>query len=351
MEPITLEQVIRQHIALPPRPNSQGWYSVLCKVCNDHGRKGKRAGFRFDDATVGYNCFNCGHTALFNPQERQTLSRDMTAVLEAFGLRKEDWQPAVFSMSRNKDNFVRQKKRESYEPKEIELPPYITPLDVNGDEFDQYAIEYLQNERAIDWTQYPFYVGRKTSHPSSQRWYGRLIIPFYKDNKLIFFQGRDLSGTRQRKYLSPDIPRENVIYGYDHVFKDTDEPLYIVEGWFDAWHLEGVAVLGNRMTPHQLYWINQSRRPKVVIPDRFGDGYLLAEQAVELGWSVSTPDIGDCKDPNEAILKYGKMYTLMTIRTHTYEEFEAALRIKFYCENNKNDTRRSARVRKGPSEE
>ena len=173
------------------------------------------------------------------------------------------------------------------------------------------------------------------------------MIPFYKDGKLIFYQGRDLSGTRTKKYLSPDIPRENVFYGYDNVFKDTEEPLYIVEGWFDAWHLEGVAVLGNKMTPHQIHWINQSRRPKVVIPDRLGDGYLLAEQALELGWSVSTPDIGDCKDPNEAIKMYGKLYTLMTIRTHTYEGFEAALRIKFYCDDKKeNDTRRSANVRK-----
>ena len=219
----------------------------------------------------------------------------------------------------------------------------------DGDEFDQCAIDYLRDERAIDWKLHPFFLGRKTNHPGSKRWYARLILPIYKDGKLVFFQGRDLTGTRQKKYLSPDIPRENVLYGYDHISKATDEPLYIVEGWFDAWHLEGVAVLGSRMTPHQVHWINQSRRPKVVIPDRFGDGHMLADQALELGWSVSTPDVGDCKDPNEAIVKYGKLYTLMTIRTHTYEGFEAALRIKFYCEEkNKNDSRRSPNVRKGP---
>jgi len=349
MSHITLEQVVRQQIALSPRPNGQGWYSVVCKVCNDHARKGKRAGFRFDGETVGYNCFNCGHTALFDPSEHRTLSRDMTTALEAFGLKKEDWQPVLFAlMSTEHDLTLKNKRRENYGPAVIELPPYITPLIDNGDEIDQYAIEYLLKERGIDWKQHPFFIGRKTSHPSSKRWYARLILPFYKDGKLIFYQGRDLTETRQQKYLSPDSPRENIVYGYEQIQKETDDPLYIVEGWFDAWHLEGVAVLGNKMTSHQIHWINQSRRPKVVIPDRFGDGHRLAEQALELGWSISTPDIGDCKDPNEAIMKYGKLYTLMTIRTHTYEGFEASVRIKFYCEQKaKNDSQRGTRVRKG----
>jgi hypothetical protein len=275
----------------------------------------------------------------------------MVTALEAFGLKKEDWQPALFIAARNSEyglNLSSPKVIQNYEPATIELPPYITPLVENGDELDQYAIEYLRDDRAIDWKQTPFYIGRTSSHPGSKRWYGRLVIPMYKDGNLIFYQGRDLTGLRQKKYLSPEISRENVLYGYERLLVDNDEPLYIVEGWFDAWHLDGVAVLGNKMTPHQIHWINQSRRPKVVIPDRYGDGYLLAEQALELGWSVSTPDVGDCKDPNEAIMKYGKMYTLMTIRTHTHEGFEAALRVKFYCEEKpKNDSRRSTRIRKG----
>ncbi len=335
MEHITLEHVIRQHIQLDPA-RANDWRNVLCKIGGDRGQNGKRAGFRFDGDTVVYNCFNCGHMAVFNPEDKQTLSKNMITVLEAFGLKKEDWQQAIFLVMSNTDGFAgKEKKRQLYEPAPITLPDYFTPIVEDGDDFDEYAIEYLRDERIIDWKEYPFYIGRKTSHPSSKRWYGRLIIPFFKDGNLVFFQGRDLSDTRLKKYLSADFPRENIIYGYDHIFKNTDEPLYIVEGWFDAWHLEGVAVLGNKMTPHQLYWINQSRRPKVVIPDKFGDGHLLAEQALDFGWSVSTPDIGDCKDPNEAIVKYGKMYTLMTIRTHTYDKFEARLRIKFYCENNK----------------
>jgi DNA primase len=150
---------------------------------------------------------------------------------------------------------------------------------------------------------------------------------------LIFYFGRDLTGTRVKKYMSPDVPKQNILYGFDHMFEDTSEPLYVAEGWFDVFRLKGVAVLGNRMTPGQITWLNKSHRPKVVIPDRFGDGHLLAEQAIELGWSVSTPDIGECKDINEAMCKYGEFFTRLTIKKHTYEGFEALVRTQTYCEH------------------
>jgi hypothetical protein len=58
----TLEEVIRNNIQISNIPSSKGFYPVLCKICHDHGRKGLRAGFKFnDDGSVGYNCFNCGH--------------------------------------------------------------------------------------------------------------------------------------------------------------------------------------------------------------------------------------------------------------------------------------------------
>lgn len=336
---MNLEQVIRNHVSLPHKTNKHGWYPVLCKVCRDHGKKGKRAGFKFENSSVGYNCFNCGHSAIFDPMTfdpnlSKTLSRDMVTVLDAYGISKDEWQPIIFELLANgTPTATTFKKRENYEPSEIEFPEFFTPIDEAGDDFDLYAIEYLKNERGVDWKQHPFLIGRKTDHPSSKRWYGRLIIPIFKDGKLIFYQGRDLSDTHVKKYINPDISRENVLYGYENISKETEEPLYIVEGWFDAWHLNGVAVLGSKMSPHQLHWINRSRRPKVIIPDRYGDGHLLAEQGLELGWSVSTPDWGsDVKDTNEAIMCYGKVFTMMSIRNHISTGYEASVRLKIFCE-------------------
>ena len=338
MDKVTLEDVIRQHIRLPGRPNSRGFYSVLCKVCNDHGHKGPRAGFKFDGEAVGYNCFNCGHTAVFDPHESRTISKKMTEVLTAFGLVEADWQPVLYHLMLDAPTSNKNTpSRSSMEPKEVQLPKCAVPLIDDGNEWNVFAIDYLKNNRGVRFTDYPFYIVNEiTDHPDSKRWYGRLIIPVYKDNKLVYYQGRDLSDTRVKKYLSPSIDRENVLYGYDRLFDETDEPLYVMEGWFDAYHAEGVAVFHHHMSQNQVKWLQRSRRTKVVVPDRWGDGHKLAEQAIDLGWSVSYPDIGSCKDVNDAIMKYGKLYTFKTLRDNTCSGFEAESRLGIYCVSNNN---------------
>jgi len=328
----SLEQIIRQYVPLSRRA-SNGWYSVLCKVCNDHGRKGQRAGFNFDGPKVGYNCFNCGHAAVYDPTVNGFLSRDMKTVLDAFGVSKDDWQRVVFEALANQDishRFVH--PLADIEPTVLQLPPTFYPLtDDPDDEWAVAANNHLMEKRRMTWEDYPFYLSKKTDEPELKKWFGRLIVPVYKGKTVVFWQGRDLSGTRSRKYLSPDVPRENVLYGYERLEEETDTPLYVVEGFFDAYALKGVAIFGSKLTPNQLRWINQSRRPKVVVPDRYGNGIALAEQALDLGWSISTPDVGSCKDVSDAVVKYGLLYTLRTIKDSTSSGYEGAVKAKLYC--------------------
>jgi hypothetical protein len=336
MDTPTLEEVIRQHVAIPPRPNGRGFFSVLCKVCNDHGKKGKRAGFKFQGDSVGYHCFNCGHSCGFDPNKHEKMPNSMIEVFEAYGIPKVDWEPVLFRAMANRQDGTNDglpaSTYVSIEPEIQKFPPFFYPLENDPyDEFAQYSIEYL-TERRVDWKQHPFYLVHKMDHPENKKWYGRLIIPIYKDTKLIFWQGRDLTDMHQKRYLSPTISKDNILSGYDRIREYTDEPLYITEGWFDAYHVQGVATLGNRLMEPQIKWINQAHRQKVVIPDRFGDGHLLARAALDLGWSISLPDIGSCKDVNDAIIKYGELYTKTTIIENTFTGFEAEARLGIYCE-------------------
>jgi DNA primase len=50
-----------------------------------------------------------------------------------------------------------------------------------------------------------------------------------------------------------------------------------------------------------------------VVPDQDSAGLALIDRAVELGWAVSIPNWEDCKDVNDAVKKYGKLTTLLTI--------------------------------------
>ena len=256
---LTLEQVIRQFIPLPNRANTRGFYPVLCKVCNDHGRKGDRAGFKFDGDIVGYNCFNCGHTARYDPAENESMPGRMVEVLRSFGIMDVDWSPVLFSslLYRLNHKTAHQSDRASplFDPTEIELPACAVPLTDDDNEWNQYAIEYLKDERSVDWKDHQFFIVNEITTEESKKWYGRLIIPIYKGNKLIYFQGRDLSGTRTKKYLNPIVDRDNVIHGFDLIRDYSPSPLYIVEGWFDAAVVNGIAVFGNHLSQNQVRWV------------------------------------------------------------------------------------------------
>jgi hypothetical protein len=334
MEYTSLENIIKQHVYLPSQ-RKNGWHPVLCKICNDHGKKGKRAAFKFENNTIGYNCFNCGHTALYDPSVHQIIPKNMVQVLTAFGIEEHEWKQCLLENLKKHPEFSKQKQKEiDYNPTEIQLPEFFVELKNDTNEWSQYAIEYLKNQRGINYKDYPFYICNNiTNNPLSKKWYGRLIIPIYKDNKIIFYQGRDLSNKRKTKYLSPNVERSKVLYGFDHLLTNEHLPLYICEGFFDAFLLNGVAVFGRKISKEQIFWINKSPRKKVVVPDRFGDNSdQFAEQALKLGWGVSTPDIGDAKDVSEAFMKYGKIYTLQSIKENTHEGLLAQIKTKFYCE-------------------
>jgi hypothetical protein len=81
----------------------------------------------------------------------------------------------------------------------------------------------------------------------------------------------------------------------------------------------------------QIEWLQKSPRRKIVIPDRTPDGIIMANQAIELNWGVSCPDIGTCKDINEAVIKYGSLYVLASVRDSIYTGFEAKTKTLIYC--------------------
>lgn len=311
----SLPELISQHVKLT-NPNSTGWRSCLCKVCHDHGHKGTRGGFQLDlfTGTVVYSCFNCGHISGYSPG--QHLSNKMKVVLDAFQIPEVDYNLCVFN------NLGAEQKKidaqiQKITPDETTLPKGSYLLQDIDDDQCQVAIGYL-TDRCINWKDYPFYLVEK----HNTKWYGRLIIPCYLDNKLVFYQGRDMTDSMLLRYLSPNIKISSVLYGYHNIMKQNDQPLYVVEGVFDAMFVDGVAIFSNKLSDIQIQWINKSNRTKVIIPDSVGNGWKLAEQALSLGWNVSLviDDFGSCKDINAAVIEYGILYVLHAIKQNIIED-------------------------------
>jgi DNA primase len=87
-----------------------------------------------------------------------------------------------------------------------------------------------------------------------------------------------------------------------------------MEGVFDALSINGLAVLHAEINDAQVRLIRSLEREVTVVPDQDEAGMKLVDRAIELGWAVSMPLWpSDVKDVNDAVRKYGKVVTLLSI--------------------------------------
>jgi hypothetical protein len=340
MQDLSLQPLIRQYVKLKNAASGKGWYTCKCKVCDDYK---VRAGFAFKGNETTYHCFNCNHVAKHNPDEHLSISDNMQSVLDSFGVPDDEYKALVLEILRN--NYTRaapsKKAAVKSDPDtklvEIEFPKYFVPLSTATDTWAIIAKEYLQYDRGIDPEIYPFHIldNRLYDRSVEYHWRGRLITPYYRNSSVIWYQGRDLRPGSKFRYLNADTMSECILSDYEILNKDFDRNLYICEGFFDSICIGGTAIFGNTFKVGQMKLLSKSPRPKVFIPDRYGNGHIAANQAIAAGWAVSFPDVGTCKDVNEAIVKYGKLYVMKSIEDNVLYGSAAQIAVNTLCKRSK----------------
>lgn len=336
----TIEEIIRSHLQF--KVNSiDGWNTIFCEVCGDGKRtKPPRGGWLFSDEMVFFHCFNCGIECNFDPNREIPYSKDMDKTFKAFGIPKKIITQLIFSKKKDKNFKEFQKpQRLKQDIKEIEIPDHFYKLSDADDNniIANNAKKYLIEKRFINPSTYTFYLSTGITNNNDPKnislakvLFNRLIIPSFKQNKMVYYIARALDENSKLPYINANVPKSNIIYGFAEIYRNTEAPLFILEGFFDAFHLNGVAVLENRITKNQIDILNFSKRKKVVVPDRMGDSKKLAEQALELGWAISIPDIGTCKDVTEGIKKYGKLYVIDSVMKNIKEGNAAKIKLKSF---------------------
>lgn len=338
---ISLQHLIHKYVPLPLKPSSKGWYITKCAICNDYK---KRSGFKFVGDETVYHCFNCAHAAKYDPHQYSSISENMQKVLDAFNIPEDEYLQISFNALKLKGGGKGAATKIQTDPDtklvKIAMPDCFIPLEHATDTWSVIANEYLQYDRGLDPKSHPFYImdDNKYDKTTERKWRGRLIIPYFRNKQLVWYQGRDLRPNSKLRYLNAQTESECILSDYECLYEHTDRPLYVVEGVFDALSIGGVAVFGNTLKAGQIKLLNQSRRRKVYIPDFKGDGHLGALQALKQGWEVSVPDVGSAKDMNAAVRKYGRLYVMKSIQEYTLKGDAALIRINLLCEKSNKNT-------------
>ena len=292
---------------LPAKRKStpSGWISFNAPCCDD---KRGRGGIKITDQSWSYHCFNCNRKASF------TLGRSLTFRARSF-----------LSLLNVPEQEIEMLNLESLRHRSIhgllDDRARITNAlsDISFDEFDDFppASELITPELPFYWKYLrdrcvpEDFPAMTTIRNDGIHWVRpHVVIPFSYDNKIVGWCARFLDD-RSPKYINHSQP--GYVFGTELQHADWQYAI-VVEGIFDALSINGLALMHNTVSDLQAKLIRNLGKEIIVVPDQDRAGLELVDRAVELGWSVSIPDWPeDVKDVNDAVVKLGKLATLLTI--------------------------------------
>jgi len=303
------------------RVSPSGWISGNAVCCHHKGHKPDRRGrggiIAGNDGSISYSCFNCNFSAHYKPG--RALFYKMRKLLSWLGIDESTIRFLQLESIRLKDSpDITHSEKElitNFESKE--LPDGAMSFNAWAEFYalkgiDECPSEFLDavsyvSDRAIDMTKYNFYWTPERSKNINNR----VIVPFTYQGRNIGFSARGIPQWVKPKYFMDTQP--GYVFNIDKQ-QSNWHTVIVCEGIFDALSIDGVAVMHNEVNELQADQIDELNRNVIVVPDWDTSGQKLVEQAIEYNWAVSFPIWNQtCKDINDAVCKYGKLFVLKTI--------------------------------------
>lgn len=288
---------------------SSGWTSFNAPCCHNRGHKPDkrmRGGIKFDgDINWSYHCFNCNFKCGFTLGK--SLSKNLRNFLQWLGVADNEITKWNFESLQQKDLvelYTKKKQKNKVKFKESELPEGAEMILTDHPAHRKY-VDYLAS-RGFGPYDYPFLITPKEEGRNNNR----VIIPYTFDGKIVGHISRYLDD-RVPKYIKEQ--QTGFVFGYD-LQKPDWEVCIVVEGIFDALSIDGCALTHDTISDEQAEILRRLNRKIIVVPDRDKSGLTLIDRALELGFYVSLPNwTDDIKDTNDAVRKYGRLPTLLSI--------------------------------------
>jgi hypothetical protein len=236
----------------------------------------------------------------------RTISPKTRQFLEWSGIDTEQVQRWSLESLQHKDLLdftVNRQKRDPIKFKSKDLPDGEM-LDIDNPDHFKY-IEYIE-KRNIRYDSYPFLITPNERGRNGNR----IIVPYTYRNKIVGHTSRYLDN-RTPKYINDQ--QTGYIFNMD-IQKLEWQVCIVTEGIFDALSIDGVAMMHDDISNEQAQLLATLNKQIIVVPDRDKTGLKICDRALELGYSVSLPNWEpDIKDANDAVVRYGKLPTLLSI--------------------------------------
>ena len=304
------------------KQSQSGWSSSNAVCCTHNGESADtkgRGGIKTNAGQISYHCFNCGYTASYIPGRHLTFkfrkllswmgADDLTIrrlVIEAVRL-KEIIAPEELEKVPEEEIKYEARTLPEQARNVVELANFYSIGDYNNVPAELLAaIEYI-HRRSLDPNRYNFYWTPEESYNLHRR----IIIPYYYQEEVVGYTARSIADGIKPKYWSSHPA--DFVFNLDQQHKES-KFVVVCEGPFDAMSIDGVSVSGAEISDTQVDLIDRLQREVIVVPDTDRAGRKLVDRAVEAGWTVSFPIWQEtCKDINEAVVKYGKLFVLQSI--------------------------------------
>jgi len=298
---------VQSYLPAKRKVTPSGWVSFNAVCCHHNGTSAdnrQRGGIMVNEG-VSYHCFNCGFKASWQPGRK--VSVKLKKLMQWLGVADD-------AITKCSLEAMRIEEDSSYKGEKGLIPTFIDKALPIG------------AKPLTEWIKYPSeelvpvleYLASRNLYVDDYPWHwtdedgfnNRLIIPFYHEHRLVGYTARKITSGKP-KYISEQQP--GYVFNLDRQHYER-KYVIVTEGPIDAICVDGVAVMSAEIGASQHALISQLQREVIVLADRDDSGYKMVEQALEYGWSVAFPDWADgIKDANDAVIRYGKLYTLYSI--------------------------------------
>lgn len=272
------------------RQLSDGTYRTNCPI---HNGKNKTSFVIFDNGVgelIGYDCKSCGAKGFFIIEDDEIKIRESGYQIKRKeslpNLRKKAQKKAdTFKSNRDKVSGYSGSNATNYKDFTNTIIQHYKQFINSGKKHSEYFEKRMVSEKIIE--------KYKLSIVYFKGAY-RVIIPSWKNNKAYSFNSRSIDDHVQPKSIKcklNDTDDNGNIIRYDYlyfnsryIYKDVEEPIYIVEGEFDALSMESIGFkaialsgTGSLNKIQEEIISSNTNNTYILIPDNDEAGYKMLE--------------------------------------------------------------------------